>query len=79
MNCSRLDKEDIAIVDVYIVQNLVKGVVRYSAAEFILGDTAVKAIDKLSAFFAIHNIPHLGLAVVALVLSGVIIARMNLN
>ena len=73
------DEEHIALVHRGRVQHLGEGVVLDAALELLFADLMVKPIVQEGAGLAVQHVPHLGLAVLALVLQGILVAGMHLD
>ena len=73
------DKISIALVNFNFLQVLIQCSSFNSFPKNFLGHLVLKAINQVCTFVSVHNVPHLGLTVVAFVLSCICIIGMNLN
>ena len=76
---ARLNKEQIAFFYWNTVDNLHQRSICNPAAELLLADLSPKAIDQLSAFLRIENIPRLRFAKFLLDAARIGVVRMHLN
>ena len=74
-----LDKEHISLVNGNIVCDLEQRIVRYPFGELLFAYLVLEAVQQLCALVAVNDIPHLGLAVLALDPLCVLVVRVYLD
>ena len=79
MNGTRLDKKHIPFMNFNLVQNFQKGLILNSLLKLRLGNFTGKSIIQAGTFLAVHDIPHLRLAILTFILHGILIIRMYLD
>ena len=62
-----------------LVQNFQKGLILNSLLKLLLGNFTGKSIIQAGTFLAVHDIPHLRLAILTFILHGILIIRMYLD
>ena len=66
MQSSALNKEHVALVYRNVVCNFKQSIVSDALRELLLAYLVLEAVEKLRAGVAVNDVPHLGLAVLAL-------------
>ena len=74
-----LNEEHVALLHVGLVEHIRQRVVFNALFEFLFRQRTVHAEVQRSARLAVHNVPHLGLAVFALHAQRIFVARVHLH
>ena len=79
MNRSGLNKKHISLLHRHSMEHFQQSILPDPLGEFLPGYLPLKAVIKVCLLPGLHHIPHLGLAILSLILQGIPVIRMNLN
>ena len=79
VQCAGRDEEAVALVHGHGIQHLGEGVVPDAAGKLFLADRVGEAVVKGGTRLGFQHVPHLGLAVLVLVLQCVFVGGVHLN